>query len=50
MKNNCKKSEINKSSYKALKGSIARFRKEAEQQAEAIKREVIGKFRLKFHK
>lgn len=38
--NYSEKEEIDGSSYEALKGSIARFRKEAEQRVEAIKREI----------
>jgi len=38
--NNSKESEIDGSSYKALKGSIERFRRETEQRVEAIKREI----------
>jgi len=38
--NNSEKGEIDGPSYEALKGSIARFRREAGQRVEAIKREI----------
>ena len=38
--NNSEKGGIDGPSYEALKGSIARFRREAEQRVEAIQREI----------